>query len=228
MLLFIGGILITYPVTFLINLDHIKDIVKDAANNGYLINPKYFKDIKNGSDNESTINKYIKYIPVANICDSLVTNLAYKFNRQEEFEMLRITGAFNTMTKEEEEEYKKKPTVLRALNLSSIKEKKEEKLIESYKNRSVNHDENIVKEIVKLDKELTDHDIIKEKDNKEEIISVEELINSMSKEELEEFKDSLLVFKEYDKHFDDEPKGEYIIDSKNDKVLKLNFKNRGE
>jgi len=219
------GVLLTYPVSLLINLDHIKDIIKDATNEGYLINIKYFKEQKEEKNKNNYIEKYYKYIPFVNIFDSLINDLEYKFDRENNFEMLRITGAFVNMTKEEEEKFKEKPTILRALNLSSIKEKEYQNMVDIIKKNNVNTSDNIVKEIVKLDKELNEHAIIKEKDNKEEKISIDELINSMNKEELIE---TLKVFKEYENLYDEKPDGEYIIDSNKKRVLKLHFKNRGE
>ena len=219
------GVLLTYPVSLLINLDHIKDIIKDATNEGYLINIKYFKEQKEDKNKNNNIEKYYKYIPFVNIFDSLINDLEYKFDRENNFEMLRITGAFVNMTKEEEEKFKEKPTILRALNLSSIKEKEYQNMVDNIKKNNVNTSDNIVKEIVKLDKELNEHAIIKEKDNKEEKISIDELINSMNKEELIE---TLKVFKEYENLYDEKPDGEYIIDSNKKRVLKLHFKNRGE
>ena len=131
------GVLLTYPVSLLINLDHIKDIIKDATNEGYLINIKYFKEQKEDKNKNNNIEKYYKYIPFVNIFDSLINDLEYKFDRENNFEMLRITGAFVNMTKEEEEKFKEKPTILRALNLSSIKEKEYQNMVDNIKKNNV-------------------------------------------------------------------------------------------
>ncbi len=223
-------ILLTYPASLLFEADRIRKIVKDATSNGYIINPKYFRESKENSDKRNIINKYYLYIPFVNMFTSLTKDLEYTFDRPNQFELFRVTGAFFKMTKEEEEYFNEKPTMLRAFNLSSIRDKEYNKLEEKYNNRNVNYDDNLKEEIVKLDKELDTHDIIKLDNDEEKLVSINELINNMSTNELEELKSSLIAFKDYRKLFDDDLEGEYIIDSKKDKCLTLSFKNknRGE
>lgn len=222
----IAIILSTYAISGLIRLDLVRKIIKDGTKEGLIPNLEYYRGKHTYPNRNPDLDRIFNSVPILNIAKAAVDNISYMIYRNDEYNYLVVQGAFERMDKDEEEYFNKRPTVLRALNLASKRDKKKKQIIENYRN--VNYSDNIVKEIVKLNNEIDEHDIIKEKNNKKEKVSIEDLIKTMNKEELIELKETLNLFKEYDKHFDGEPDGEYIIDSNKDRMLKLEFKRRGE
>ena len=73
---FLIAVILTYPASLLIELKHVRDIVQDAAKEGYKVNLDYFR--RNGEE-ESKSNKLVKYIPFINIAGSLSKTLNYLF-----------------------------------------------------------------------------------------------------------------------------------------------------
>ena len=217
---FIAICLLSYPATLLLGLDYSSRIAKYAAKQGKLINVDYFKDNKNNTGFNSS---KIKYIPIVNAINMAMLDSFFISNKELMYLTLNADGAFYSMTKEEEDYYNERPTYLRLMNLASMRKKQEQELLDRIKN--VNNDDNIRQDIINLNKETIEHDIIIEKDSTDKSVSIEELIDTMTYDELTELKDTLTVFKDYKKHFDEEPDGEYVINSKNDRILKLNFRN---
>ena len=97
-------LLLTYPISLVLKILNIKDIVNDASKNGYLVNVDKFRE--RGNDNEDKYHKYLTYIPLLNVIDSIISLIDYKSNREILFEQYRIYGYFDPMTKEEEEYYR--------------------------------------------------------------------------------------------------------------------------
>ena len=205
--------LATYPISYIIKLITVANISKDAANNGYLIDIDAYKEYNKVEDKESKINK-LKYIPYANIIDSLSTNIEYLLDRQNVFEQMRIGGVFLSMTKEEEDSYNANPTFLRAMNLST---KRMNKVNEDTK-------ESLKSNIVYYDKKLDEHNyIVKDKEEYYKVKDFEEYIDTLSKDELEELRNSLIAINRFDDVFKADNDSDLTISSKNDKRLILRY-----
>ncbi len=206
--------ILTYPASLLISLGTAKSIAKDAAKEGYKINLDYFKENRNASKG---IDKYYMYLPFLNVFKAIEINLNYQFNKQEEFEMMRIYGAFTPMNKAEEDYYNEKKTFLRLMNIANSK-------FEVITPKSVKYNDNIKDDIVLLNKEIEEHDIIVVEGNNSKIVGIDELLSKLNKEELELLRDNLSMFKDEDLKLDKNPNDEYVIHKDNDKTLKLRFK----
>ena len=214
--------ILTYPISLLISFGTARSIAKDAAREGYKINIDYFKE--NRKDSKG-IDKYYMYIPYLNVLKSLEIGLNYQFNKQEEFEAMRIYGAFIPMTKEEEDYYNEKKTFLRLMNIASKNYDKEYKEIRP--KQSVKYSDNIKDDISLLNKEIKEHDIIIVENDKSKVVEIDELISKLNKEELETLRANLNMFKDWDKIFGDENlEDEYVIHKDKDKTLKLKFKGK--
>ena len=223
---FLIAVILTYPASLLIELKHVRDIVQDAAKEGYKVNLDYFR--RNGEE-ESKTNKLVKYIPFINIAGSLSKTLNYLFNRTEEFETMRVYGAFDRMTKEEEKYYKESPNFMRALNIASQSEKQEvdnsiKVVIPTY----VNTHDNLQEDLLNLNEELDEHDIIMiDKDKSwNRKVTIDEVIETLDKDELEELKSNLIMFRDWDKLFDEKVEGEYTVTASKNKILKFRFRNK--
>ena len=206
--------ILTYPASLLISLGTAKSIAKDAAKEGYKINLDYFKENRNAAKG---IDKYYMYLPFLNVFKAIETNLNYQFNKQEEFEMMRIYGAFTPMNKKEEDYYNKKKTFLRLMNIANSK-------FEVITPKSVKCSDNIKDDIVLLNKEIEEHDIIVVEGNNSKIVGIDELLSKLNKEELELLRDNLSMFKDEDLKLDKNPNDEYVIHNDKNKTLKLRFK----
>ena len=201
-------LILTYPVSYLIELANSFDIAKDAGKNGYLVNIDAFKK---GSNNE---NKHIKHIPLINLANSIKTFLEYRLNRQESFENYRVFGYLDLMNKEEEEAFNEKPTALRALNLAS---KRRTKYIENEK-------ENLKCNIRFYNSSLDDHDyIIKEND---ECYSVDlpKYIEILDREQLENLKESLITMTKCQDMFVYDNEGDYTLSEEKCRSLVLRYR----
>jgi hypothetical protein len=208
------SIIATYPITYILKVLNVRDVVNDAAKNGFIVNFEKFKT-SNQEDKIGKIEKYVDFIPIVNMFNSFNSLLDYKFSRDKYFEIYRVYGYFEPMTIDEEKYYKEKPTFMRALNISS-KRRKTDELIEK---------NNIKSNIKYYDNNLDEHQFIIEKDKKYEEITLEKLIETMSKEELLEFKDELNVINNWSDIFDnDKTPGDYNLNNKNGKHLILKFK----
>ena len=209
---FILSMIGTYPVSLLIKIMNIKDIVNDAAINGFIINLKNFEN--NANENTSKFEKYVEYIPIINIAYNLNNLIDYKVRRDEYFEIYRTYGYIEPMNKEQENEYNSKPGFFKALNLAT-KSKKKKTDIEN---------DQIKSSIRFTDKLLDEHELIIEEKNKYKEVSLEELIASMSQEELLKLKDELTTIKKWNELFDDNKEGDFTIKIDKKKNLILRYK----
>ena len=208
--------LLTYPASLLIGLGTVRSIAKDAAKEGYKINIDYFKENRKESKG---LDKYYMYLPFINVFKALEINLNYQFNKQEEFEMMRIYGAFIPMSKEEEDYYNEKKTFLRLMNIANSK-------TEVITPKSVKYSDNIKDDIALLNKEIEEHDIITVEDNISKIVDIDRLLSKLNKEELESLRDNLSMFNDDNLKLDKNPGDEYVIHKDKDKTLKLKFKGK--
>ncbi len=221
---FLIAVILTYPASLLIELKNVRDIVQDAAKEGYKVNLDYFR--RNGED-ERKGNKLVKYIPFINVAGALSKNLNYLFNRTQEFETMRVYGAFDKMTKEEEAYYKESPNFMRALNIASKSEKELfNREFEVIIPKTVKESDNLQEDLRILNKELDEHDIIIVEENKSRTVSIDELIESLNKDELEELRNQFLMLNDWDVLFDEKKDGDYTLMSSKEKSLKLRFKSK--
>ena len=211
---FVLSLLLSYPVSYVLKLVNRSDIAKDAAKNGYVVDIDKFKE-----ESQNNVDKIIKsadYLPYLNILSNLLSVCDYKINRQQSFETMRVYGFFEPMTKEEEEYFNEKPTALRAFNIAS---KRKENIDKKYK-------DNLKSNIKYYDNNLDDHEIIL-KENDEYIgVELDDYIETLSKDELEDLKMSLLTLKRWRTKFKEEENEEadYTLNGDNDKKLILRFK----
>ena len=206
------SILATIPISYAINFVSFSDLVKKAADNGYLPNVNSFKN-NNSNDEESKIEKYKKYIPVVCLIDALSNSLDLLFNEQEHFEEYRIHGYFDRMTKEEEEYYNKKKSIWSIYNLANKRRLEYEE-----------EDKRCLKSNIKyLDNTLDDHEIVLKEEETEKNIDLDNYLNNLSKEQLEELKRDITIIKEWDKFFEDDIKGDYTINDNKGKKLIYRF-----
>lgn len=223
---FLIAAILTYPASLFIELKNVRDIVQDAAKEGYKINLDYFR---RNSEDENKTSKLIKYIPFINVIVSLSKNLNYLFNRTQEFEMMRVYGAFDRMTKEEEEYYKDNPNFIRALNIASKSEKEFfNKEYEMIIPKHVKKSDNLQEDLLNLNEEIDEHDIIMIEKDKTWIrkVTIDEVIDTLDKDELEELKNNLVMFRDWDKLFNEKVEGEYTVSASKNKILKFRFKSK--
>ena len=204
------AILTTIPLSYVIDQLSFNELVKKAADLGYLPNLDAFKK---GKEGDSKFDKYKRYIPFICLVDSIYRAIDQKINEQEHFEEMRIHGYFVPMTKDEEDYYNEKRTALRIYNLSGIRNEIN-KIVEK---------ECIESNIKYLDKTLDEHEIVIQDSESEEKVNLDSYLKKLSKEELEELKNDIKIISEWNKSFDEPTEGDYTLNEKKGKKLIYRF-----
>ena len=204
-------LILTYPASYLLKLAHDIDVVKDAAKNGYLANIDAFK--KNRKE-QSKENKYLKYIPIVNVLDSAKLFIEYKLNRQESFENYRVFGYLESMTKEEEEYYNKKPTALRAFNLASLRTKQYSEF----------EKENLKSNIRFYNNTLDEHDYVVKENDEYYSVDLTKYIETLDREKLESLRNSLMTMSNCQDLFGDDKEGDYTLSEDKGRSLILRYR----
>ena len=132
LIMYIASILISVTGEAIINLK----LIKDAANEGYLIEYKKWREALEKLLNS---NSLMKYIPIINIAYMISNAIQYNHTRKYiAIDNLNELGLLKKMSDEETKEYNKKPSAFRALKIDIDRELKLNKpttsVIEVYNN----------------------------------------------------------------------------------------------
>lgn len=109
--------IITIITTYIIDMKRTNKMFKDIADNGYKIDIEKYSECNNSDDSKSLRN-LIFLFPFLNICFSVYVYLDYINNREENFNMLRVTGAIKEMDKKESYIYDTNPKGNTAITIS--------------------------------------------------------------------------------------------------------------
>lgn len=95
-------------------------IFKDAADNGYKIDVKKISELANQiNPNASKVTLMSLLIPIVNIMGVFQRTMIYNNVRHMILDQLSVLDSLIPMTKEEEEEYKKKPSAMNAIYINA-------------------------------------------------------------------------------------------------------------
>lgn len=112
--------LLSYPISFAINVSTVLKETKDIADEGYIYNAKELKSLKI----ESILIEMQKY-PIFNVFAAMQVAVSYNKNKERELLSLSTLNCINKMTKDEQMIYNLKPTALTALDLAKKRITKE-------------------------------------------------------------------------------------------------------
>lgn len=91
-------------------------LYKDLADSGYKFNMEKLKEFGLNTNNE---NKILRLIPGLNMLNSVKKTMTYNDIRENAIDSLRVMNMLEEMTKEELNEYQKKPTGYNALKIAN-------------------------------------------------------------------------------------------------------------
>ena len=107
--------LLSYPVSYAMNVISALKVIKDVADNGYKFNSdNLISFYENNAVASEQLMKY-RNIPFINMAIALYGGISYKTNRDNILLTLNTTDCFEKMTKEEEEYYSKNPNAISAV-----------------------------------------------------------------------------------------------------------------
>lgn len=132
-LLWLATILISYGM----EISFIFIILKNCADVGYTLNMKNLNEISKSLPKNNI--SLIKWIPVINILFMLKTSKTYVENLDNVIEGLYVKGIIEKMTNEEINEYKEKPTALKAYLMTIKNDEKYKKYKEEMMNNKNKH-----------------------------------------------------------------------------------------
>jgi len=126
----------TIIASFQMQMCTVSKMLKDIADNGYKIDIKKATELSNQLNPDAAkINLISFLIPIYNIVSVLERGMLYNNVRNTIIDRLKVIDCLASMSKEEEEEYKKKPTALNAIQIM-IREQPQ------FPSRSISYTEN--------------------------------------------------------------------------------------
>jgi len=117
--------LLTIIISFGMDITIVGKFFKDIVDCGYKIDLKKWMSIPNPSDNDDNRKKrtlLVYFVPIFNIMQSLKNAVVYSESRDMMLDQLRVMDVLKEMSKDEKEEYAKKPTIFKAMSLTLISE----------------------------------------------------------------------------------------------------------
>ncbi|MBQ3021116.1 MAG: hypothetical protein IJD92_02690 [Bacilli bacterium] len=104
--------------TYLMKITFMGNLLKDLADNGYILNIERLSNLNILNEKQITTTKFIDLIPIYNMLNTMKLMYEYKYNNQNILDTLDIYNLVIELNEEDKNTYKLKPTGFIALLLT--------------------------------------------------------------------------------------------------------------